>query len=77
MVLPKPVYESIPYAYLVAGVLTFLLIESAGRYLPAIFFIAAALLVFQLRHTYRQNQAEQNEAKMRRMRKLARRLNTD
>ena len=77
MVLPNPVYESIPYAYLVAGVLTFLLIESAGRYLPAVFFVAAALMIFQLRHSYRQSQAEQDEAKARRMRKLARRLSTD
>ena len=76
MVLPKPVYESMPYAYLLAGAAALVLIDSAGKYLPAVIFVATAVWVLRIRHHYRQEQADQEEAKARRLRKLARRLNT-
>lgn len=75
MVLPKPIYESIPYAYIFAGLAALALMDSAGKYLPAFIFIATAAWVLRIRHNYRAHLAEQEEAKARRIRKLAKRLN--
>lgn len=56
MVLPKPVYEMLPYGYLVIALLTYALLESGVRYLSGTVFLAAGLMVLYWRMHYRSTQ---------------------
>ncbi len=56
MVLPKPVYEVLPYGYLVVALLTYALLESGMRYLSGTVFLAAGLMVLYWRMHYRSTQ---------------------
>lgn len=53
MVLPKPVYEMLPYGYLAVALLTYALLDSGMRYLSGTVFLAAGLMVLYWRMHYR------------------------
>jgi hypothetical protein len=47
--LPKAVYEALPWLYMAVGALTPALLASDLKYLPAILFFATGVLVLMLR----------------------------
>lgn len=63
MVLPKPVYEVLPYGYLVVALLTYALLESGMRYLSGTVFLAAGLMVLYWRMHYRSTQQARARAR--------------
>ena len=58
MVLPKPVYESLPALYLVMAIFTATTFESSIAFVSSGLFLMTAVLVFYMRKTYRNNQLE-------------------
>ena len=68
--LPKSIYESLPYAYVTCGVLTLVLLQTIARVIPGFMLISAGILILQMRFTYRQEQEyldEQREARRARL----------
>ena len=57
MVLPKPLYEALPYVYVGFGLLALVMIESGVRFIPGALLILAGLLVLNLRVSHRQEEA--------------------
>lgn len=53
MDLEKAIYESLPLAYIGAGLMTLLLLESPLKFLPALALISAGLLVLAWRNSAR------------------------
>ncbi len=59
MVIRKPVYEMLPYAYLLIGVLVIMLLESPLALISGVLFYAAGAAVWVMRSTYRRRNSEQ------------------
>ncbi len=57
MVLPKPVYEALPYLYVSFGLLALAMIESGARFIPGAMLIVAGLIVLHLRFSARHEEA--------------------
>lgn len=51
--LPKPLYEALPYLYITIAVLSVTLIESRASVIPATILLAAAGMVLMMRHNGR------------------------
>ncbi|MBI2380727.1 MAG: hypothetical protein HYV16_08230 [Gammaproteobacteria bacterium] len=51
--LPKPLYEALPFAYFGMGMLTMGAIESPARYFPALLLAVAGFAVMYMRYNYR------------------------
>lgn len=60
--LPRSLYELLPYLYLVVGAVTGLLIKSSLILIASLLLIAAGVLTIVMRHTYREEirEAEKN-----------------
>lgn len=54
MRLPKPIYEAIPYIYIISAFLTVLLVDSLLSFFSGFFFGYAGWLVWRTRKDYRQ-----------------------
>lgn len=54
MRLPKPIYEAIPYIYIISAVLTILLVDSIISFFSGFFFGYAGWMVWRTRKDYRQ-----------------------
>ena len=63
MVLPKPVYETLPYVYLMIGLLSLSLLDGAMRYIPGILMCVVGVTVIHWRITYRHAHADEFEPK--------------
>lgn len=70
MVLPKPIYEALPYVYVGFGLLAMAMIESGVKFVPGALLIVAGLIVLNQRFSYRQEEAIR--AKRRATRKVRR-----
>ena len=58
MTLPKPVYETLPYVYLVVGLLSLSMLDGAMRYIPGIVLCVAGVTVIHWRISYRHEHAD-------------------
>ena len=65
MILPKPVYEALPYLYVSFGLLALVMIESGVRYIPGAMLIVAGLIVLHLRFDSRQQEALRSQRHVR------------
>lgn len=54
MRLPKPIYEAIPYIYIISAVLTVFLVDSLLSFFSGFFFGYAGWMVWRTRKDYRQ-----------------------
>ncbi|NQD35643.1 hypothetical protein HPT27_01325 [Permianibacter sp. IMCC34836] len=57
MLIPKPVYEALPYVYVGFGLMALAMIESGVRFIPGALLIVAGLIVLNQRFSYRQEEA--------------------
>ena len=60
MYLPGPIYESIPAAYLLSGLVSFVFIEMPFSLISAVLFLFASWMVWKMRRDYR-SQPDTNE----------------
>lgn len=51
--LPKPMYEVLPFVYFALAVLVLLTMHSAAKYVPALLLLAAGVVVLYQRHRNR------------------------
>jgi hypothetical protein len=51
--LPRGLYEALPWLYMAIGAMTTALLESEIKYLPALLFFSAGTLVLMYRHVGR------------------------
>lgn len=58
MNLPKPVYETLPYVYLVVGLMSLSLLDGSMRYVPGIMLCVAGVTVIHWRISYRHAHAD-------------------
>ena len=63
-------YEALPYAYIGAGALNALLLDSPLKFLPAVLLIGAGLLILSWRHSARSRAARIGRAMQRTRRPL-------
>lgn len=66
MLIPKPVYEALPYVYVGFGLLALAMIESGARFIPGALLIMAGLIVLNQRFSYRQEEAIRSRRKQNR-----------
>lgn len=53
--LPRMIYEPLPYFYLAIGGLLTVALESPLKYLPVVLFVCAGLLVLSMRRYFRRD----------------------
>lgn len=51
--LPKPLYEALPYVYFGMGMLTMAAIDSPARYFPTLLLAVAGMVVLFMRYSNR------------------------
>ncbi len=51
--LPKPLYEALPFIYFGMGMLTMAAIDSPARYFPTLLLAVAGSAVLYMRYSYR------------------------
>lgn len=51
--LPRPIYEILPYAYIFFGAMSFFKIELMSGRVSGILLAAAGLIIYDMRRTYR------------------------
>ncbi len=65
MVVQKPVYEALPYAYIAIGVLVVLVLDSPLTYFSGMLFYVAGAVVWVMRSAYRRKNSKQQIANRR------------
>ncbi len=57
--LPKLIYEALPFFYIAVGVVTLTVVESPILFISSLLFLAAGVLVLAWRFTYRKGTARE------------------
>jgi len=64
MMLPKPVYESIPGLYVIAGIAAVSTVDSFMSFISGILLGGSGIVILLLRRNYRTNQNKLNTIKV-------------